>query len=273
MTYRVRMFSTRNAIAFSVFAIAQILAGAPESLAQPFSLNGLGEDQGAFEPGEIEFEVNSAYQSGFPTDAEEATRFASELSMGVSLTDFLNVESGLSLSKAKDDSWKATNVSVEVTLAPPMLRGPDFGVGLFMAVEPRINKDATNEFAYGPIIQAGGEDSVQLTLNPFLEKTFGRNREEGTAFSYAWQLKGNVSEGVALGLEGYGEIEDVFRDAPAASDQVHRIGPVIYLGGEAFGAEREFEVSFGVLAGLTRATPDVALALNFEIPFGSMSEM
>lgn len=271
MTIRCRIVRTRVAVAAWGLITAQILAGAPESLAQPFEIIGLGEDKGWFETGEVEFAAISAYQTGFPGEAEEATHFASELSIGLSLAKFLMIESGVVLTKERGGDLTASNVAFEATLARLMLPDPGLGAGFFLAVEPRIDEDATNEFVFGPIFQLGDEDGFQVTINPFFEETFGRNSEEGLAFAYGWQVKvnreveWNAIDAVAFGVEGYGEIEDVFGDPPDFDDQEHRIGPVIYLGGKIFGERAKFEVSFGVLAGVTRETPDVAFRLNVEI--------
>ncbi len=60
-----------------------------------------------------------------------------------------------------------------------------------------------------------------------LEQTFGRNSVNGTAFAYAWQVKLNVAEGLALGIEGYGTIDNI-GNPPPGGEQEHRVGPVIY---------------------------------------------
>ena len=60
-------------------------------------------------------------------------------------------------------------------------------------------------------------------MNPFFEKTFWQNHEEGIAFLYGWQVRHQVTKNAALGIEGYGRIPDGGGGA-AASFQEHRIG-------------------------------------------------
>ncbi len=250
-----------EALALAVI-FATMLVITPESQAQPFEVIGLGEDGGKFEQGEREFEVNLGFQDGFPSDAEEATQSASELSYGYSFSDSLKGSAGLVLTKEKRGDLTLSNVALEATWAI----FPWFGA--FVAIEPSTDDDSTNEFVIGPVFQIGDEDKLQFTANPFLEKTFGRNREEGVAFAYGWQAKMKYSEAIAYGVEGYGEIEDAFDNAPDFDEQVHRIGPVIYLHiGELFETGTKLELNFGVLAGITRDSPDVAIKFNAEFEF------
>ena len=225
------------------------------------------EERRGFKKYEIELEANSAYQTGFPEDAEEATRFASELSVGWGLSKVLELAAGVVLTKERGDGLTASNVAIEATYSPPIFFKTDPGAGFFLALEPRIDDDATNEFIFGPIFELDVEGLPKITVNTFLEDTFGRNSEEGLAFAYGWQVQQELPKGFAIGLEGFGEIEDVFGSPPSFDDQEHRLGPVIFLEDKKiFG--KEFEASFGVLAGITGETPDVAFKFNFAISFG-----
>ena len=105
---------------------------------------------------------------------------------------------------------------------------------------------------------------LSFTANPFLERNFGRNSVEGIAFTYGWQAKYEVGDGFAVGIEAYGRIEHL-GDPPPWSEQEHIIGPVVYA---EIPLGRDFKITpdIGVLFGLTRATPDVALKLNVGIP-------
>ena len=282
MTVQFRMIRMQAAVAACGFIIVQILTGASTSLAQPFEIIGLGEgvdekvNHRGFDVNKIGLEANSAYQRGFPEDAEEdapedaeedaeeATRFASGLSVSLAPSEEFKIEPGIALTKERGEDLTVSNVALEATVSPPWFFKTDFGAGVFLALEPRIDDDATNEFVFGPIFEQKVGDKFQITINPFLEDTFGRNSEEGLAFAYGWQVKWELLEELAIGLEGFGEIEDVFGDPPGFEDQEHRIGPVIFVEDvEFFGLG--FEVNFGVLAGITRETPDVAFKLNFEV--------
>jgi hypothetical protein len=129
-----------------------------------------------------------------------------------------------------------------------------------------VHHDETNAVTFGPIIQLAHE-KASLILNPYFEKSFGKNHEEGTEFTYQWAAKASVTERVALGIEGYGVIPDI-ADSPGIDFQEHRIGPVLYyekgLPGEH---EKTFGLDAGILFGLTEATPNVAGKVNVNLTF------
>ena len=139
----------------------------------------------------------------------------------------------------------------------------DLGVGWFAAVDASLNPHTTNTAFFGPIITLAAQ-KLSFTANPFLERNFGRNSVEGIAFTYGWQAKYEVGDGFAVGIEAYGRIEHL-GDPPPWSEQEHIIGPVVYA---EIPLGRDFKIApdIGVLFGLTRATPDVALKLNVGIP-------
>ncbi|MGI9412527.1 MAG: hypothetical protein ACR2PM_02600, partial [Hyphomicrobiales bacterium] len=67
----------------------------------------------------------------------------------------------------------------------------------------------------------------------------------------------------SIGVEAHGEIEEAFGNPPDADEQEHFFGPAL-----AFEAEldrgRELEARVAFLAGLTDASPDLAVSLNVE---------
>jgi len=107
-------------------------------------------------------------------------------------------------------------------------------------------------------------NKLSLTANPFLEKTFGRNRVEGIALNYGWHAKYELRSGFAVGVEAFGVVENL-ADPPPWSAQEHRIGPAIFIEIEL---TKDFKITpdIGVFFGLTPATPDVAIKLNVGIP-------
>ena len=62
---------------------------------------------------------------------------------------------------------------------------------------------------------------ASLTLNPYFEKSFGKNQEEGIEFNYQWHAKASVNERLALGIEGYGAIPNIGDGNPCAGAQAH----------------------------------------------------
>lgn len=142
-------------------------------------------------------------------------------------------------------------------------RPHDVGLGWFTAVEASVHRDTTNSLIFGPIATVKA-DAFTVTANPFLEKTFGRNHVEGIALNYGWQAKYEVRNGFAIGIEGFGVVENL-GNAPRWSDQEHRVGPAIFT---EIAVTKDLTIApdIGLLFGMTQATPDVALKLNVGIP-------
>jgi hypothetical protein len=80
---------------------------------------------------------------------------------------------------------------------------------------------------------------------------------------YAWQAKYELREGLAVGVEGYGLVENLGAP-PRLAEQQHRIGPVLYTEVEV-AKNLKLAPSIGLLFGLTPATADVALRFNVDI--------
>jgi len=254
--------STGRELIMAFFAFVLINTYAGPASAQPFEVK-----EPEVEKGEFEIEYNGAVQDGFPEeddddDDEENVRHAHEVAVGYGITDFLKVEAGVALEALEVEELKATNFEIEAVLELLEQDEQGVGVGLFGAIEPRIDDDATNEVEFGPIFSfaLGG---VQNTANTFFERSFGRNREEGWGFAYAWQSKVELEEGLGIGIEAFGEAEDIGEDPPI-DEQEHRLGPVVYYEAE-LGDDRELGISLGLLFGLTKSTPDVAVKWNFEL--------
>ena len=130
-----------------------------------------------------------------------------------------------------------------------------------------MHHDESNAVTFGPIVQLG-HDKASLILNPYFEKSFGKNHEEGIEFTYQWQAKASMNERFGLGIEGYGVIPDI-ANSPGIDFQEHRIGPVLYYQHELRGGEKErtLELEADILFGLTEATPDVTGKVNAAFVF------
>ena len=77
-------------------------------------------------------------------------------------------------------------------------------------------------------------------------------------------MKYELREGFGIGVEGYGVVDNL-GNPPPVREQEHRLGPVIY---NEIKLREDFKlaVDVGLLFGLTDATPDVALKVNYGIP-------
>ena len=251
------------------------------------------------EKGELEVETHGSVQSGFPAadddEAEKNVRFGTEVEVGYGITDFWKAELGFSFQKPEDGGLEASSIELENTFQLATIERWNATIGLLASVSLGIGgADEPNAFEFGPLIQFGDEKTGSLILNGIFEKTFGDNREDGVGFEYAAQVKVPVREKVALGIEAFGEIEDI-GNAPSFNETELRIGPMLYLsfgdkdddddkphhkkkgkrgddddddkGLKAGAKEPEIEVGAGVLFGATDATPDVTFKWDVEVSF------
>jgi hypothetical protein len=235
----------------------------------------------AIEAGAWGVEAISAFQSGFPADGEhEPVRMAHELAVHTGVNEYWMTKIALGLERPVGGDYEATAIASENTFRLFKPTGSAFDVAMFGALELGIADDATNAVAFGPILSYA-RGPVAIMINPFFEKSFGRNREDGVEFTYGWRATYQLSDLLSVGVEGYGAIENI-SNAPPTDEQIHRIGPVLYLGHVhgnpegAHGAEHhahegnghaEWHAEIGVLFGMTDATPDTAIKFNIGADF------
>ncbi len=240
-------------------AIAALIAVVSTTAhAQTFSIKQPEVTRGAVDLG-----VETMFARGIP---DGGNRFAGEPSIAYGLTDWWVISSGLKFEDplGADARMFAMSVgNIFVLKAIDDKRAYDTGLGWFTEVAVSTHRDSTNAVLFG-FIPKVKLDKLSITANPFLEKTFGRNREEGIALAYGWQVKYDVREGLAFGIEGYGVVDDL-GNSPPVSQQEHRLGPVLYT---EIPIRPDFKIAAeaGVLFGLTPGTPDAALKVNIGIP-------
>jgi hypothetical protein len=237
--------------------------------------------------GETEVSVNTSYFSGYPINAE-LLRHSSEIGIGYGFTDWWKAGLKIGFDKPIGADFQASTAGVEAQFLLRKFEANSLGIGWYTGVDFRIADDATNTLTFGPIFQFGSE-KTSFTVNPFLARTFGRNHEEGMAFTYAWQAKQELREGLAFGIEGYGSVPNI-GNSPSLDFQEHRIGPVLYFERslarsnaaapksmsikDVKSAEADkgpdgpkLNIEAGVLFGLTDGTQDVTYKLKGAITF------
>jgi hypothetical protein len=209
------------------------------------------------EKGQQKLEAIHVGQAGFQTGSSGNTRNLQSLGYSYGVTDYWQLKGGIAGDRLDDRGWEVTAVFAESVFEIVDVKTTGFGLGWFTAVAGAVNDDATNAVAFGPILKFARQ-GLSLTLNPFLDKTFGQNHEQGIAFAYGWQANMEIKKGVVLSLAGFGRIDDIGGHAPAFEAQEHKIGPLI--GFETEVAEnRTLGLELGVFFGLTDATADTAV--------------
>ncbi|HRD75234.1 MAG TPA: hypothetical protein PK264_04755 [Hyphomicrobiaceae bacterium] len=217
--------------------------------------------------GALDFGIDNTFHRGVPHDrGSDINRSAHDIGLDYGLLAWWRISGVIKLENVEEDELRASRVAFEnlFVLRPVDDRKPfDIGLGWFTAVEASIHPDTTNALVFGPIV-AIKSDKIVFTANPFFEQTFGRNSVDGIAFTYGWNAKYEIREGFALGIEGYGLIENI-GNPPPWSEQEHRIGPAIFTEFK-LGNGLTIAPDIGLLFGMTHATPDVALKLNIGVP-------
>jgi hypothetical protein len=215
------MLLHRLSILFAVLAFGVAITIAPlAARADTFDLKTLD-----FEKGRTYLEVNTSYFRGFPVNSERL-HGSIDPTANYAITDRWLAAIKATTNKPFDEDFRVSTVGMEHTFALRKLEG-GYAIGLYGGINAATHRAETNDFAFGPIVTVGTE-TTSLTLNPALDKTFGQNRVEGIAFTYGWQAKHELQKGFAVGIEGYGTIQNV-GTAPTLNEQPHRIGPVLYL--------------------------------------------
>lgn len=215
--------------------------------------------------GSLEFGLDNSVQISLPRGAN-LNRSVHDQSLDYGLRDWWRLSGVLKLENPSESDFRVARTAVEnlfVLKAVDDRRPTDIGIGWFTSVEASIHQDMANTFIFGPIVTLAAQ-KLSFTVNPFLERNFGRNSVEGIALTYGWQAKYEVRDGFAVGVEGFGVIETL-GDPPPWSEQDHHVGPVLYTE-IALGPNFKVTPDIGVLFGLTPATPSIAFKLNVGIP-------
>jgi hypothetical protein len=223
------------------------------AVAGPFDIKGP-----EIEKGETEIATNHVFHSGFPANADRV-RHSYELAASHAFTSYFKAGIKAGFDTPLGDSTRLSIAGVETQFYFGKI-APAISWAWFTGLDARVHRDETNAIVFGPLIKFG-DDKLALTLNPLFERTFGANSENGLAFAYAVGLKGEVREGLAIGIEAVGSIPDI-ANAPGTSFQEHRIGPVLYIDREVAPAQegrsaKKLSLEIGGYVGLTEATPDL----------------
>jgi hypothetical protein len=269
-----RVFWTAGMVFTCVTLLAPIRAWAQDSfyVRQP-----------EVEKGNTEIEDHSAVLTG--TNSTEDFRQSHEIEATYGLTDRWEfIVEGL-LQQPLHGGLQGTEVETGAQFE--MIKQHGDGVDLAFRTEyvAVLENDEADEILFGPIIKYV-KGRASTTFDAFFTGQIGDQADtRGLGFQYNWQAKYELNSRVGLGVEAFGEIEDL-ANAGSFNDQPHRAGPVIYLnfGEEAEGIEAEkreseetqheqrfeapeFNVAAGVLLGLTDVTSDVTFKLDAELEF------
>jgi hypothetical protein len=241
------------------------------------------------EKGEIELEYRGAVHWGIQKQTESEGTLE-EAEAGLRQSHDLELEWGFA------DRWLVTatlgtdqpvgeefNVSaVEVEMQYELIERKADGIGLALQAEYGFatRGGEADEVEFGPIMDVA-KGKLVLTFNPLFTAQVGDNATtDSLGFQYGWRAEYDFAKHWGIGVEMFGEIEDL-ANAGSFNDQNHSIGPTIFYSptdeeendavGEAVTepgpARMELSFNLGVQFGLTDATSDTALKFQGMLSF------
>ena len=268
------------------------------------------------EKGEVELEYRGAYHWGLPRggegggtgviddeeggeveeDGEEVPlRQSHDFEMQMGITDRWMFSTSFGTVVPEGGNWQAESVEIEVQYELIERKGNGLGLAFQAGYGFATQADTANEVEFGPIVELGLGNFL-LTTNTFLSDQQGEFAEaEGLGFEYGWRAEYDFSKSWGIGVEMFGEIEDL-ANAGSFDDQEHSIGPTIFFklgeerdeagdyagearshrgdgddddgdNGATKAPEMEFSMNVGLQFGLTDLTSDGAVKFQGSLAF------
>ena len=248
--------------------------------------------------GEVELEYRGAYHWGVPAATEENPnandlRQSHDLEMQMGITDWVLLQVSGTLDQPLGENVNFNTVEIEGEVSFIRREGDGIGLAFQGGYEHPINRGSPEEgqpnvWEFGPIVELA-KGPLLLTLNPLFTSQAGEFAEaEGLGFEYGWQGKYSLNSHWGVGVEMFGEIEDL-ANAGSFNSQNHSIGPTLFytFGGDENGKgddeakgkagdddekagkapETEFSMNVGFQFGLTDAASDGALKFQGSLQF------
>jgi hypothetical protein len=255
------------------------------------------------EKGEVELEYRGATHWGFPNaereEAEEEEeggeangaleeeeegeflRQSHDFEFQWGITDRWMFSTALSADEPLDDDLDMSSVELELQYEVIEREGNGLGLAFIGAYGFATRGGEADEFEFAPFVELAS-GPLLLTLNPIFTGQVGDNAEtDNLGFEYGWRAEYDFARHWGVGVEMFGEIEDL-SNAGSFDDQAHSIGPTFFYnpGGEeeegeengeeeevAGRPEMEFSLNVPVQFGLTDITSDTALKFQGSLAF------
>jgi hypothetical protein len=300
-------FAQRLALsaAVSALATAGLVVGTTKPALAEFEIQ-----ESQVEKGEKEFEYRGAVHWGFPKaekgeaaeeeegegegEEEEAgaveeedeegefLRQSHDFEFAYGITERWLFSTTLGTDEPLDGNYGLSSVEVELQYEIIQREGNGLGLAFTGGYGFATRGGEADEIEFGPIVELA-TGKLLLTINPFFSAQVGDNREtDGLGFEYGWRAEYDFAKHWGIGVEMFGEIEDL-SNAGSFNDQAHSLGPTLFYnpggdddegeGGDyddkkaAGPAEMEFSLNVGVQFGLTDVTSDSALKFQGSLAF------
>lgn len=224
------------------------------------------------EQGVVKFESNSTYTN---ENANNRYEYKSELEASIGITDFFKFHVGLKYEEEEDQSsyhLETVGAGFTLELLDPVTN--PVGLAAYGGIYHN-RRTVDNYFALGGIAETRVQQ-VTVRGNAFYIGDVSE-RESFDGVKYAYQLRYDITDKYALGIEGFGVEKDF--DNPLQKDESkHKVGPVFYYKCDVFKelaldtffpafAEMDTKGNVGVLFGTNEQTPDVTIKWNTDFYF------
>jgi hypothetical protein len=214
----------------------------------------------AFGADETQSAIARAIKSGVPVSTDPAA-LPAELNRGIAVTDSFKAGVKAGFNAPMGDDMLLTTAAVETQYSLGRI-GSSMSWSWFTGVDMQTQPDGTNAVASGPRFKLGGE-KLALTLQPKVAHTFGANQADEVAFAYAAGLKGELTQGLALGIEAFGTTSEVAAPVPGMAVHSYRGSPALYVGLGLMqplnldANASKFSLEVGALTGMTETERDL----------------
>ena len=283
-------------VAVSALASAGLTVGATTSALAEFEI-----EEAGIEKGEKEFEYRGAVHWGFPKAEREAAaegegggaleeeeegeflRQSHDFEFHYGITERWGFSATLATDEPLDRNYDLSAVDLELQYELVQRAGNGLGLAFLGGYGIATRGGEADEIEFGPVVELAAGKAL-LTINPFFTSQVGDNREtDGLGFEYGWRGQYGFAKHWGMGVEMFGEIEDL-ANAGSFDEQPHSIGPTLFYnpgeddhdegGGNgdddnkvAEAPEMEISLNVGVQFGLTDVTSDSALKFQGSLAF------
>jgi hypothetical protein len=292
--------NTQRALATTAMLSVLTAAGLTVGVSTP-ALAEFEIQESEVEKGETEIEYRGAVHSGVPKGDDddggdddevgeleeeeegEGVRQSHEFEFQYGLTDRILLSASVATDEPIDGNFGLAGGELEGQYELIEREGGVIGFAIIGAYGFAARGGEADEIEFGTITELAS-GPLLLTVDQFFTAEVGDNRESGgLGFEYGWRAEYKVARSWGVGVEMFGEIEQLAHSGPF-DDQNHSIGPTLFynpgdgddnIGGlgnddddEIAGEpEMEFVFNVGVQLGLTDATSDTALKFQGGLEF------
>ena len=228
--------------------------------------------EAGIEKGQAEFEYRGAYHWDVP-EANASNPNANdlvqshELELQYGLTNWWLMQFTVGLEQPLHEDFNASDVEFETEFALIKREGDGIALSFQGGYEKSLIGQA-DVVGFGPIVELASR-KLLITLNPLFTDQVGPNRDtEGLGFDYGWRAEYDFTRRWGIGVEMFGEIEDL-ANAGTFNQQNHSIGPTLFynLGVDRSGEEAETDSKGGDDEAASSAS-ETELSLNVGLQFG-----